>query len=149
MKIYVASSWKNSYQAEVVARLRAEGHEVYDFKNPAPDDTGFGWKQTHPDIASVTPAQFRDEVLTHPIARHGFDNDMNALRTADCTVLVQKRGNSAHLELGYAVGASQFTVVLLQPGCEPELMYKMCDALCVSLDEVCERIAHKEVRRGK
>ncbi len=30
MKIYVASSWRNQFQQEVVALLRAEGHEVYD-----------------------------------------------------------------------------------------------------------------------
>lgn len=39
MKIYVASSWRNQYQPEVVATLRAVGHEVYDFKNPRPGGT--------------------------------------------------------------------------------------------------------------
>lgn len=37
-KIYVASSWRNSIQAEIVAALRAEGHEVYDFRNPGPNN---------------------------------------------------------------------------------------------------------------
>ena len=36
MKIYVASSWRNAQQPAVVARLREAGHEVYDFRNPAP-----------------------------------------------------------------------------------------------------------------
>ncbi len=40
-RIYVASSWRNDFQTEVVKRLRAEGHEVYDSKNP-PKGTGFG-----------------------------------------------------------------------------------------------------------
>ncbi len=141
MKIYVASSWRNTLQPAVVARLRVEGHEVYDFKNPAPGDHGFSWKQTHPDIKSATACEFRDAVLTHPLAEHGFANDMDALRAADATVLVQPCGNSAHLELGYAVGAGQFTVVLLADGAEPELMYKMCSRLCVALDEVCEALA--------
>ena len=35
MNIYVASSWRNAYQPEVVARLRSEGHSVYDFRNPS------------------------------------------------------------------------------------------------------------------
>jgi hypothetical protein len=41
MKLYVASSWRNARQPEVVARLREAGHEVYDFRNPAPGNTGF------------------------------------------------------------------------------------------------------------
>jgi len=35
MKIYLASSWRNQYQADVLAALRVSGAEVYDFKNPA------------------------------------------------------------------------------------------------------------------
>ena len=33
-KIYVASSWRNVFQQDVVDILRDLGHEVYDFKNP-------------------------------------------------------------------------------------------------------------------
>ena len=31
-KIYVASSWRNSYQQDVVSFLRTLGHVTYDFK---------------------------------------------------------------------------------------------------------------------
>lgn len=41
MKIYVASSWRNNRQPDVVKFLRDLGHEVYDFKNPKPGDDGF------------------------------------------------------------------------------------------------------------
>jgi hypothetical protein len=34
VKIYVASSWRNAEQPEIVGLLRDLGHEVYDFKNP-------------------------------------------------------------------------------------------------------------------
>lgn len=34
MKVYVASSWRNKLQPDVVAIIRAAGHEVYDFRNP-------------------------------------------------------------------------------------------------------------------
>ena len=40
-KIYVASSWRNKYQPEVVAALRKAGHEVYDFRNPKDNPGGF------------------------------------------------------------------------------------------------------------
>lgn len=40
-KIYVASSWRNSFQQDVVKFLRDVGHEVYDFKNPPHGRGGF------------------------------------------------------------------------------------------------------------
>ena len=42
-KIYVASSWRNEYYPEVVAKLREAGHDVYDFRNPPSGDPGFKW----------------------------------------------------------------------------------------------------------
>ena len=66
---------------------------------------------------------------------------MRALRNADATVLVLPCGRSAHTELGFAVGADQRTIVLLDdPLSEPELMYLACTHLCVDLVEVCERL---------
>ena len=45
MKIYVASSWRNERQPEVVRCLRQRGHEVYDFRHPTPGDFGFRWSE--------------------------------------------------------------------------------------------------------
>src|ERR1700733_2892352 len=102
MKVYVASSWRNeSRQQATVAALRAAGHEVYDFRNPAPGDTGFGWSQCSTPEQRLDPRRFRDEVLAHPIARAAFKKDMDALRAADWTVLVLPCGRSAHLEIGW------------------------------------------------
>lgn len=44
-RIYVASSWRNPIQPEVVRHLREAGHEVYDFRNPAPGQEGFSWRE--------------------------------------------------------------------------------------------------------
>lgn len=137
MKVYVASSWRNTVQPEVVKELRKYGHDVYDFRNPAPGDTGFGWRQCAEEAQLRDPKRFRDEVLTHPAAQKGFKNDMDALRSAQATVLVLPCGRSAHLELGYATGAGQKTIVLLDdPMSEPELMYLMNTAICTTLDGV-------------
>jgi hypothetical protein len=120
--------------------LREAGHSVYDFRNE-----GFGWRFCSPDPDALKdPRRFRDEVLPHPSCKTGFDYDMNALKGASATVLVLPCGRSAHLELGYAVGARQRTIVLLDdPMSEPELMYLACTTICVSLDEVV-----KELRRA-
>lgn len=134
MNIYVASSWRNEKQPEVVRELRDAGYEVYDFRHPAPGNYGFHWSEVDEDWKQWTPEQYR-ECLKHPAAEHGFASDMNALRAADTVVAVQPFGRSTSLELGWAAGSGKKTILLLADG-EPELMVKMCNAICVSLSEV-------------
>ncbi|MHB8182632.1 MAG: hypothetical protein ACYDDN_02615 [Candidatus Desulforudaceae bacterium] len=134
MRIYVASSWRNGKQPQIVQALRNDGHNVYDFRHPEPGNNGFHWSEIDPNWKQWTPAQFR-EGLKHPIAEAGFRLDMQALAECDACVLVMPCGRSAHLEAGYAIGAGKPTVILLADG-EPELMYKMADYLCTSIAEV-------------
>lgn len=137
MKIYVASSWRNVRQPLVVAALRVAGHDVYDFRNPAPNNHGFSWKSCATAEQLKDPQRFRDEVLVHPVAQEGFSFDMTALCAADCTVLVLPCGRSAHLELGYATGAGQRTFVLFDDVVdEPELMYLMNTNIATSISEL-------------
>ena len=137
MKVFVSSSWRNHRQPEVVAAIKAKGHEVYDFRDPRPDSEdvkGFAWGEIDQDWQGWTAAQFR-KALDIPRVIQGFDLDMDALRDADAVVMVQPCGRSAALELGWAAGAGKPTVVLLADG-EPELMLKMASHFCLSLDEV-------------
>lgn len=138
-KIYVASSWRNTRQAEVVQALRMDGHLVYDFKHPRLGNTGFAWSQIDPQWEGWTPEKYR-EMLDHPVAKAGFASDMNGMRWADTFVLVLPCGRSAHLELGWACGQGKQTIILLDKA-EPELMAKMVDHLAVSLAEVRELLA--------
>ena len=135
-KIYVASSWRNHFHPEVVEHLRYDGHEVYDFKNPCPGNTGFNWREIDPDWETWTKEEYR-EALDDPIAKAGFASDFDAMKWADTFVLVLPCGRSAHLELGWACGAGKQTLILLDD-MEPELMTKMVDHICVSLFEVRE-----------
>lgn len=138
-KIYVASSWRNTTQPEVVKALQLDGHMVYDFKNPRPGNNGFGWRQIDPNWENWDVETYRN-ALDHPIAKAGFASDFNAMKWADTFVLVLPCGRSAHLELGWACGQGKQTLVLLDK-MEPELMVKMCDHLCASLNEVREILA--------
>lgn len=122
MKIYVASSWRNLIQPEVVLRLRSLGHDVYDFRNPAPGNTGFSWREIHPDWENWTPEQYR-EALNHPVAKEGFRHDMTALRECQACLLVLPSGRSASWEFGWALGNGKHGAVLMLDKCEPELMY--------------------------
>jgi hypothetical protein len=144
LKVYVASSWRNYRQPEVVDYLRQKGYEVYDFRNPKEGDNGFSWREIDDNWKNWTSAQFI-EGLKHPVAQAGFKSDMDALEACDACVLVLPCGRSAHLELGQAVGAKKNTYVLLDESpLEPELMYLMCTALCTSLDQLYEKMKERE-----
>lgn len=138
-RIYVASSWRNELQPEVVMALRADGHVVYDFKNPRPFNTGFKWSEIDPNWEQWTPAEYR-AALDHPVAQRGFASDFDAMKWADTFVLVLPCGRSAHLELGWAAGQGKQTLILLDK-MEPELMVKMVDHICLDLEEVRDVLA--------
>jgi hypothetical protein len=124
MKIYVASSWRNQDQPHVVQALRDSGHEVYDFRNPDANNHGFHWSEIDRAWQEWTPEEFAI-ALDHPIAVDGFNRDMKALREAEAVILVMPCGRSAHLEMGYAIGAGKLTIIFMPNKDEPELMYKM------------------------
>ena len=141
-RIYVASSWRNQYQQEVVSVLRRHGNRVFDFRNPNPGNHGFHWSEIDTDWETWSPQDFRKS-LNHPIADSGYLSDFEAMKWADTCVLVLPCGHSAHLEAGWFAGAKKETYILMfEPG-GPELMYKMATKICVSLDELI--IALKEV----
>lgn len=123
MKIYVASSWRNTIQPSVVEALREAGYEVYDFRNPPGEVKGFHWSEIDLNWKEWTHTQFA-EALDHPLAESQYILDKTALDQCDAGVLVMPCGRSAHLEAGYLVGQGKPVFFLLSDA-EPELMYKM------------------------
>jgi hypothetical protein len=135
-RVYVASSWRNATQPAVVAALRLAGFFVYDFREPGVSQLGFSWSAIDDNWKDWDAESFR-VALQHPSAQRGFAFDMTALLASAATVLVLPCGRSAHLELGYAVGAGQRTYVLSEDThIEPELMYLMCSGICLSIAEL-------------
>ena len=134
MKIYVASSWRNQLQPAIVSIMRSAGHEVYDFKNPAPGNNGFSWSQIDPDWENWTPQQYR-KALEHPIAKAGYNCDMTALYDCDACVLVLPSGRSASWEFGWALGHGKQGAVIMLDKYEPELMY-LGNPILTTIDEV-------------
>lgn len=123
-RIYLASSWRNPDQPEIIKTLRDAGHEVYDFRNPAPGNKGFAWSSIDPNWTSWDPGIFVEVLHNHPIAAAGFALDKDALDWCDTCILALPCGKSAHLEAGYAAGQGKDVYFLLQEDrFEPELMY--------------------------
>ena len=143
-RLYLASSWRNERQQDVLESLRGDGHLVYDFKNPSVegppiegDGAGFSWSAIDPLWKLWTPEQLI-EAYKHPLAVRGLQLDYDAMQWADTCVMLQPCGRSAALELGWAIGARKLTAVLLAPGQEPELMVRLANFITSDLDELLE-----------
>ena len=137
MKIYVASSWRNECQQQVVAELRRAGHEVYDFKHPAQGNAGFHWSEIDRNWQDWSTQQYR-EALKHEYAQFGFNRDFDAMKDADACVLVLPCGRSAHLEAGWMKGAGNKVIAYIPEGIriEPELMYGLLDGVTSDIQEL-------------
>ena len=113
-RIYLATSTNNRLIDNVLAAMRAQGHEVYDFRR---GET----KIFDPDRKTWTPADF-NKALTAPVANRQFHADRAALDACDCVVLLTPCGNDAHAEAGYAHGQNVPVIVFLGEGFKPGLM---------------------------
>ncbi len=143
-RIYVASSWRNELQPEIVGDLRQAGHSVYDFRNPPNGVKGFAWSAIDSAWKSWTASEYRTLLTTHPTAALGYQNDMRGMEWADTCLLVLPCGRSAHLEGGWFAGRGKRLIILTRDGEEPELMALMANAICISMNEVL-----RELRRGE
>ena len=135
MKIYVASSWRNTYQPSVVQQLRDDGHDVYDFK----DSEGFHWGEVDPHWQTWPPRGYLNG-LEHPCAKRGFTRDMQALIECEACVYVMPCGVSASLEAGWACGAGKRVFVYVPALREPDLMVKMAELVTTELQAIREAL---------
>ena len=139
MKIYVASSWRNTYYPDVVTALRKAGHDVYDFRNPPSGGNGFRWSDIGEDWMKWSPEEYRDQ-LAHPKAERQFANDIEAMSACDGCVLLLPCGRSAHTEAGWFAGQGKPVFLLIPERQEPELMYKLFHRVCCSLEELIDAL---------
>ena len=156
MKVYVASSWRNSYQQGVVGHLRMHGHEVYDFREDGDGwgqgvhgPGGFSWSEVDPEWQS-----WPDDIpryldgLKHPRAVEGFNRDMDALKRSEACVMVMPCGPSASMEMGWACGSGRRVCVYIPAMREPDVMVEMADLVTDSINAVTDFLNGKDVKRG-
>jgi hypothetical protein len=116
-RIYPASSWRNQIYPEVVRALRADGYDVYNFREA---NAGFAW-------SSSSLQEYIYQLETDPIVAAAFQRDKDALDWCDVCTLILPCGKSAHMEAAYAAGRGKSIIVMLSDA-EPlqqELMYKL------------------------
>ena len=140
MKIYVASSWRNEFFPEIVSRLRSEGYDVYDFRNPGDGGDGFRWSDVSADWLEWEPQRYRHELMNNPLCQRQFGNDERAMESCDACVLLLPSGRSAHTEAGWFAGSGKKVIAHIPVKQEPELMYRLFDAVTTTLDELLEAL---------
>lgn len=139
-RIYVASSWRNLLQPEIVVQLRGAGHKVYDFRHPRAGQDGFSWSSCDPGWRGWSAEEYRKALTTNPLAADGFVKDLRGMLWADTCLLVLPCGRSAHLEAGWFCGQAKRCIILTRDGEEPELMALLATDICISMDEVLEAL---------
>lgn len=143
MRIYVASSWRNKHQPNVVATLIALGHDVYDFRVE-----GFSWSQI-PGTRDWTEWTVEENIhaLTTVQALAGFNRDQSNLEGCDLCVMVLPCGKSSHLELGHAVGHGKKTIIYMPEKQEPELMYLMASKIVTSVMQLVSEVEQYDLEK--
>jgi hypothetical protein len=139
-RVYVASSWRSTMFDATVNILEAAGVPHYNFKKPSSDLSGFSWSEVMEGFdINKQEAVVADylEALGTARATEAFEADF-----------VLPCGKSAHLELGWAVGAGKRTAILLDTGkygtVQPELMYKMVDLITPSVMDLLKWLGVKD-----
>ena len=124
-RIYLASSWRNEAQPEVLEALRDAGHNVYDFRNPP----GGEWDSTGPWWTKADPGDLKEAERLKNMA---FAIDLEHMEWAEIFVLLLPCGKSAHLEAGWATGRGKRTLILNPDFVdEIELMYRLAGMPCM------------------
>lgn len=133
-KIYLATSWKNPYQEHLLSLLRRQGHEVYDFKNPKPGNTGFSWSAVDPNWQQWDCIGFMKGIASQK-ARDGFVLDYMGMHNADTCVILAPCGMSASCEAGWMKGQGKKVFLVVPEGerCPIELMFAMFDGVFASI----------------
>ena len=130
-RVYIASSWRNEQQPEVVRIFKQHGHDVYDFRDEKTGSFVFHWTQVDPCWESWS-AEFFSTHLDHELCKQGFCADFGGMAWADVCVLLLPCGRSAHLEAGWFVGQGKQLHIVLDEKPEPELMYRMATGIWTS-----------------
>lgn len=107
-RIYLVGSLRNPNIPQIAARLREEGHEVFDdwwAAGPHADDI---WR----DYEKARGLSFV-EALNGPHARTVFRFDRDNILARDTLVMALPAGQSAAMELGFASGAGKSTHILM------------------------------------
>lgn len=135
MKIYIASSWKNTKLAcKVAVHLINKGYEVDAFFDDSDGRYVFDWREIVKDKNKLNAITF----LADKRSQKAFREDRKWLDWCDCCVMILPCGNSSHLEAGYAKGRGKKLIIysVKFPRGKFDVMYGFADLLTEEIEEV-------------
>ncbi len=133
-RIYVASSWRNEKQQDLVSILREKGHKVYDFTRPDGEPKNNVWDDMNINHDNCATEQFAD-AMANPEVEKRFETHLSALTAADTCILLLPCGNSAHSEAGFMAGLGKRVFVFnYNKEVKPELMYLLYEGYTNNMD---------------
>lgn len=147
-RIYIASSWKNKFQQQLVEELRKRGHKVYDFKHPYGRNDVPVWESV-----SVTQnlrsayvekclkgKDFKRMLLDRQSIKR-FEEHFAAMQDADTCILLLPAGRSSHIEAGHMNGMGKRVFVMdTSKEVTPELMYLALDDYFFDFEELYQAV---------
>lgn len=147
-RIYIASSWKNKFQQQLVKELRKRGHKVYDFKHPSGRNDVPVWESV-----SVTQnlrsayvekclkgKDFKRMLLDRQSIKR-FEEHFAAMQDADTCILLLPAGRSSHIEAGHMNGMGKRVFVMdTSKEVTPELMYLALDDYFFDFEELYQAV---------
>ncbi len=145
MKLYVASSWRNEVYPALVDALKAEGHQIHDWRSTP---NAFKWQNIEPTYQhgdTVDTDTYRNWLI-HPAAEAGYRDDLDGMQWCDCGVLLLPCGRSAHTEAGWIRGRGKPVFVLRPDDQEPDLMYKLFNGVFGTVHELLEALAQEAAK---
>ena len=142
MKIYLASSWKNSEDVISLQHLlETAGHEVDAFCNMKGGRYVFSFKELG-DISGLNNINIRNSSKVDK----AFKEDKKWLDWCDCCIMLLPCGKSAHLEAGYAKGQGKKLIIYNHDGFENgevDVMYGFANLITDSWETV-----HNYLKKG-
>lgn len=124
-RIYISSSWRNSYHQQLVQELRENGHQVYDFRHPEGREDNNVWDDLGINKEFITPQEF-SQLDNNEVAGKRFADHFCAMNDADTCILLLPCGASSHVEAGYMAGDGKRVFVFCPDNkLKPELMYRV------------------------
>ena len=136
--IYLIGSLRNPKVPEVAAKLRAEGHDVFDDWFAAGPEADDYWKKYEQERGHNYK-----EALAGFAADHVYKFDKHHIDRCDIAILMLPAGKSGHLELGYAIGKGKAGYILFDDGIPAErwdVMYLFAKAVFFDLDSLIKEL---------
>jgi len=136
--IYLIGSLRNPKVPEVAAKLRADGHDVFDDWFAAGPEADDYWKKYEQERGHNYK-----EALAGYAADHVYKFDKHHIDRCDIAILMLPAGKSGHLELGYAIGKGKNGYILFDDGVPADrwdVMYLFAKAVFFDTDSLIKEL---------